>query len=319
MLQVDNWGFSIYGVSQTGFQLQSSQAVSALASVHIPSTLEELTPELVLDLLTAVEPLFDAQGNLREDVLPVVYALSYLDIVGTAGYAHQFTKDLSVGAAVKVINRRFSTKRIAVDYYDSILSEARKDFDHSVTGVTLDLGGLWSVPNTGLGIGVSLQNLIPMNSLESIASVPLYLSGIQDYDRDQFGNPIVTNGDTALVAAEQNVLVQVPFELDIPLIVNFGSVYRLTDKWDIAFDWVDIGEQDSRYEETVDRIRLGTEYRLTTGDEGVGVAFRGGMAHTRPTVGVGFDFFNVVTLDAAYAYDSFVGEPAYFAQLGVGW
>jgi hypothetical protein len=318
-LQVGNWGFSVYGTSQTGFQLQSGEAISRLSGITIPKTPNDLTPEVILDLLATVAPLFDDAGNLRSDALPEVYAMSYLDIVGAAGYAHPFSDQFSLGASLKVVNRRFSTKRILVEDYDRIWNEARSDFEHSLTGVTADLGALWKVGESGLELGVSLQNVIPMKQIGSTITVPVYLSGIQDYDRDAFGNPIVTNGDTALVAAEQTVQVQVPFELDMPFIANVGSIYRVTDKWDVAFDWVDIAEQDSRYEATIDRIRLGTEYRLTSGDHGIGLALRAGLTESRPTFGVGFNFFNFLRLDGAYAYEGFVGEPSYFAQIGFTW
>jgi hypothetical protein len=318
-VQIDNWGFAVYGVSQTGFQLQSGQAVTQLAALDIPSSAAEVTPEFLLQLLSAIAPLIDENGNIREDALPEVYAVSYLDIVGAAGYAHSFSENLSVGTALKIVNRRLSTKRIAVDNYDNIWREARKDFEHSLTGVTMDLGALWKVSDTGLEIGVALQNVIPMGQIGSTANVPIYISAIQDYDRDQNGNPIVMNGDTALVAAEQYVQVHIPFELEVPFIASLGSSYRVTPRWDIAFDWVDLAEQDSRLETTADRIRIGTEYRVTTAEEGVGVALRAGMAELQPTVGVGLNFFEIVRLDAAYAPEPFVGEPSFFAQIGIGW
>jgi hypothetical protein len=58
---------------------------------------------------------------------------------------------------------------------------------------------------------------------------------------------------------------------------------------------------------------------LTSGDHGVGLAFRAGMTESRPTFGVGLNFFNFFRLDGAYAYEGFVGEPSYFAQVGFNW
>ena len=318
-MQIGNWGFSLYGLSQTGFQLQSSQALSRLASMNIPATAAELTPGFLIDLLTTVAPLFDENGNLRSDALPEMYAMSYLDIVGTIGYAHEFSEYFSLGTNVKVINRRFSTKRISVDSYRSIWGEARTDFDHSITGATLDVGALLKVSDTGLEAGLTVQNLIPLKNVSSTASVPLFLSGIVDYERDQFGNPIVTNGDTALVAAQQHVVVEVPYVLEAPLVASVGLVQHVGENWDLAFDWVDLASQDNRYEQTLDRIRLGTEYRVDIGRDALVLAFRGGMADRRPVFGLGLDFFNIVVVDAAYAHDTFVGEPAYYGQVTFAW
>lgn len=318
--QIGNWGFSLYGIAQTGFQLFSGQAITNLASLKIPESVDQLTPELLLQVLAAVEPLFDVTGNLSNDALPEVYSVSYIDIVGAVGYAYEVNKSLSVGANVKVVNRRISSKHIEAKNFNRILEEASSDFRAYITGATLDLGALYTFEKTGTKIGLSLQNIIPVQHITSNIIVNTAATGIQDYDRDNNGRPIVNAaGDTALVAARRKVQITIPVELQTPVLVNLGVVHPLTEEWDVALDWVDIASQDKKFENYFDRFRIGSEYRLDITKDKFGVAFRAGLAEKRPTVGIGFNFFRVVQLDGAYAHDNFIGEDSYFAQLKIGW
>lgn len=316
--QIGNLGVSLYGVAQSGFQLMSGPSVATLASVKIPDRLDQMTPEDYITLAATVEPLFDATGRLNEDALPVVYSVSYVDIVGAVAYAMPVSKDLSLGANLKVINRRFSSKRVAANYFDKILSEVRSDFNTSVTGITLDLGGLYTTPG-GARVGVSVQNLIPMKTLSSNMTVRRVATGILDYDRDQSGNIIVTNGDTALVAGEQKVRALVPIELTSPVVVNVGVSQPITANWDVAFDLADVAGQNDLYEDYAHRIRVGTEFRLEAVKDEFGIALRAGLAEKRPTFGIGFNLFRFVQIDGAYAHDTFTDENSYFAQVKIGW
>ncbi len=316
--QIGNFGVSLYGVAQSGFQLVSGPSVAELARVKIPDRLDQLTIEDYISLATAVEPLFDATGQLNEDALPVVYSVSYIDIVGAVGYAIPVSDEFCVGANVKVLNRRFSSKRVAANYFDKILSEVRSDFNTSITGVTLDLGALYKSP-TGTHGGISVQNLIPMKTLTSNMNVRRVQTGILDYDRDQFGNIIVTNGDTALVAGEQKVRVIVPIELKSPLVVNVGMMHPLTENWDVALDVADVAAQDDLFEDYLHRIRVGTEFRLDAMKDKLGIAFRAGLAEKRPTFGIGLNLFRFLQIDGAFAHDTFTDENSYFAQVKLGW
>src|SRR5690606_34088397 len=96
-------------------------------------------------------------------------------------------------------------------------------------------------------------------------------------------------GDTVIQSVSQNVRVGIPFNLELPMIFNIGAVHPLTPDWDVAFDWVDITEQDVRFEDYMERLRIGTEYRLDAVKEKLGVAFRIGMADKRFTGGIGFN------------------------------
>ena len=318
-VQVGNWGFSLYGNIQSGFQVETGKTVSDILALKIPPG-GELTPELIQQLAGIILPLIDVNGNLNlNDAMPVAYAVAYFDIVGAVGYAREIREGLSVGANLKVLNRRFSTKRIAPDNFDEIVSDVRKDFQASVTGFTMDLGTLYKIKKTGTEIGLSLQNVIPVQTITSNATANFDISQIVDYDR--VGGVPVTNaqGDTGLVKASQGLKVSVPFELKVPFIANLGAVHPLTKNWDVALDWADIAAQDSRYQTYIERFRIGTEYRLEAKKDVLGIAFRGGLADKRFTVGLGLNLFRVVQLDGAYAYDQFVGDYVIFGQAKVGW
>lgn len=318
-IQLGNWGFSLYGNVQSGFQVQSGTTVSDILALKLPAA-GDITPELIQQLAAIVLPLIDPNGNLNLDnAMPVAYAVAYFDIVGAVGYARELREGFSVGANLKILNRRFSTKRIAPDNFGEIVSDVRKDFQASVTGFTMDLGALYRIKKTGTEIGLSLQNVIPVQTISSSATANFDISRIVDYDRVG-GIPVVNaQGDTGLVKASQALKVSVPFELKVPFVANLGAVHPLSKNWDVALDWADIAAQDSRYQNYIERFRIGTEYRLEAKKDVLGIAFRGGLADKRFTVGLGLNFWRVVQLDGAYAYDQFVGDYVIFGQAKVGW
>jgi hypothetical protein len=204
--------------------------------------------------------------------------------VGAIGYAYEVNKSLSLGANVKVVNRRISSKHIEAKNFNRILEEASSDFRAYITGATLDLGALYTFEKTGTKIGLSLQNIIPVQHITSNIIVNTAATGIQDYDRDNNGRPIVsTAGDTALVAVRRKVQITIPVELQTPVLVNLGVVHPLTEEWDVALDWVDIASQDKKFENYIDRFRVGSEYRLDVTKDKFGIAFRAGLAeNVRP-------------------------------------
>jgi hypothetical protein len=321
-VQLGNWGFSLYAAAQSGFQVNAGRTVSDILSLKLPSDPNDFTVEAITNLANIILPLFDPNtGDLDlSQALPEVYAVSYIDVVGAAGYAHDFGGGLYVGANLKVVNRRLSTKRVASDVLDNIVSEARQDFQSSQTGFTFDLGGLYTLPATGTQIGVSFQNIIPIQKISSYASVNTEVGVIADYQYDSGGNKIVNgNGDTALVAVQQLVKIRIPFDLETPLIANAGALHPITEDWDIALDWSDIFSQDVRFENYIQRFRIGTEYRLEAIKDVLGVALRTGLADNQITLGLGLNLFRVVQIDGAIAKDQFVGETAYYGQIKLGW
>jgi hypothetical protein len=299
--QFGNWGVSIYGVAQTGFIVFSGSSLTSLAKVNIPNTINDVSNDLLNILNQLVTPLLTPNGQdlAGTDVIPVAVAVSYIDIVAAAGYAYPITKDMSVGANLKILNRRFSSKAVSPFNYDNILSEVRKDFDRSITGVTLDLGGVYQFPKLGTRVGMTLQNIIPVKSIRSDLT-------ITDFGQDQNGNTV-------------QIPVILPFEMTVPIILSAGAVHPLTENWDVALDWVDIANQDVKMDVYGDRLRIGTEYRLDVTKDKFGVALRAGLAERRVTAGLGLNIFRVLQIDGAYAHDVYTDQFAWFGQLKLGW
>ena len=320
--QFGKWGFSLFANFQSGFQVQPGQTISQIMALKLPDDPEAITLEGIRQLAGIVLPLINPNtGQLDlSNALPIAFAISYADIIGAVGYAHTLSDELSLGANLKVINRRLSTKRIANDNLDEIISETRKDFSSSVTGFTFDLGALYALKSTGTEFGLSLHNVIPIQKITSRMTANFDVGAIVDYQRDSGGNPITNaNGDTALVAVHRLVKLNIPFDLETPFIANLGAIHALTDQWDVALDWVDIAAQDKRYENYIERIRVGSEFRLEAINEVLGIAFRMGLADNQVTGGLGLNLFRVVQIDGAIARDSFIDETAYYAQIKVGW
>ncbi len=318
-VQYGNWGFALYGFGQSGFLIQQSSTIDALLAVDIPSDLSHpvQATKSVAQVLGILSTVVVGGESFSDEVFPVAFHLSYVDIVGSVGYGRQFKKNWQVGANLKIVNRRMATERVAVIDYDEILSKAWDNLQSSVTGVTLDLGGLYQ-SDWGTRFGLSLQNVIPMGKIEQQIDFHFRIPRVY-YDRE--GGQFVTNaqGDTALVSSYRQVTIHKPFALETPFIANFGIYHPITEYWDVALDWVDIGELDTRYDKTFDRFRIGTEYRFHTLKDHLIVALRSGMADTRLTMGLGFNIYGMVDLDGAYAYDRFVKTSAYYVQLTVGW
>jgi hypothetical protein len=320
--QVGNWGFSVYGSLQSGFQVVQSSTLERLADVQLPSTLTDLAviARGIAELSSVLDAVLTPEGDIViDEAMPKAFAVSYLDIVGTAGYGMNLTKSLSVGASLKIVNRRFSTKRVASDTFDDLLGEVRKDFTENITGVTMDLGALYRFQRTGTEVGLSVQNLLPIRAIRSSMYANYTASG-SDYDRDGLGNFILNAaGDTALVGLEQKVTVDAPFELKMPVIVSIGAHHAITPDWDVALDVHDVAKQDLRYDTYMDRVRVGTEYRLHTLAKWLGISGRLGMADRQWTLGFGVNVFRVLQIDAAYAHDSYVQARSYFVQARLGW
>jgi hypothetical protein len=324
--QIGNFGFSLYGTIQTGFQVTQSATLDALLKVKIPANVDVNDPaqlraaaQAAQDLLTILNAVILPDGTFSiEDAYPVTFSVSYIDIVGAAGYGYRLTKNIDLGANIKVINRRFSTKIVQTNNVDDILGQVRSDFNSSATGFTFDLGGCYHF-NFGLDVGLSLQNIIPVQKISSTVTQKGWFTGY-DYQLDNLGNKQVNgNGDTAVIPVALHYTGHIPVELRLPFIMNLGTRYPITPEWDVAFDWADIAAQDERFENYGQRLRLGTEYRLDAIKDVLGIAPRLGYADSRITVGLGINLFKLVQLDGAYAYDEFIQERSYFAQVRIGW
>ena len=323
--QIGNFGFSLFGTVQSGFQVIQSATLDALLKVKIPPNLNDQTQinaavQAAADLLTILNAVTDPiTGTINiKEAYPVTFSVSHIDIVGAAGYGYRLTKNIDLGANIKIINRRFSTKIVQTNNVDDIWSEVRGDFDASATGFTFDLGGRYHF-DFGLDAGLSLQNIIPVQKITSTVSGTFVASGY-DYDLDNLGRKQINGvGDTAVVPVAQRQTIHQPIDLKLPFIMNAGTRYAITREWDVAFDIADIAAQDERFENYGQRFRLGTEYRLDAIKDVLGIAPRLGYADSRLTFGVGLNLFRFIQIDGAYAVDSFIQERSYFAQLRIGW
>jgi len=222
-------------------------------------------------------------------LFPIAYQVSYIDLEGALGYGFQWKKRWLFGANLKVVNRRFSTERIPVTDYDDRLNAAMDVLKSDVIGVTGDFGCAYQ--NTwGTNFGLSLQNIFPIQSVKENIELNYRTPKIY-YDRTPTGQP-VTNaaGDTALVSAYQKITINRSFELKSPFIANIGISHPITKDWDIAVDWVDMFEQDSRYNTTWERIQLGSEYRLNFWKKNFQLGLRGGVADEKFCCGLGVNF-----------------------------
>lgn len=317
-LQIQNFGFSLYAVGQTGFLVQQNPVVDLLLKVHIPNDLnnQQEVSAAINSIAGLLQTIVDSEGDISFEAYPVTYSVSYIDLVAAAGYGFHILPNFNLGANLKVINRRFSAKRIITDDFEQILNIFKKDFDANKTGVTMDVGGLYNF-DFGLSLGLAIQNIIPIQTITSTMNAEIVQSGY-DYKRDVNGNIILNNNrDTVIQAVSQNVNIFLPFDLKLPLLLNLGAIYSINKNWDASFELADAANQDSRYESYENRLRIGTEYRLETSRK-LGLALRIGLADNNLSVGLGFNIFNIVQLDGAYAFDNYVQEYAYYAQIKIG-
>ena len=300
-VQVGNFGFSLHGTLRSALTTYPGEALTKIYGMGLPADLSTATTGQLIALAGVIVPLIDPVTHaLRySSAMPQTFSVAYVDIVGTAGYGEQLTPEISLGANLKVINRRISTRGINSDNYSSILTELRKDFNVSVTGLTVDLGGVYHLERTGTDLGLTLQNVIPLPKVRSTAS-------FNSVAYDSAMNP-------------HTVAVNIPVEFRVPLLVNIGATQPLTKNWDASFDVVDVAGQDDNHVNYFGRLRLGTEYRLEAIPGSFGIAFRGGVAERRVTGGVGLNIFRVLQIDGAYGWDYYVDDYAVFAQLRLGW
>ena len=340
-IQQGNWGVSFHTNAQVGFMVNPGNSINQLLSLSIPEHAQELGPQVQRELTEVIASVFDANGNLSSEGLPQVFAISCIDAVGGVGYARQVSEvseDLWLGANLKILHRRFSNKNVDAANLDDILSEVREDFDAHITGVTADVGGLYKYEPTGTEIGMAVQNLIPVQTVESTARFRFvqseqyyvtdmlvnYLNGLPYEDAseepwvgyyDQAGAFVPhAEGDTLLYVESQVQNQRLPMELQVPMLLNLGVMHPINDNWDVALDWVDVLSQDSKFISYTERFRIGTEYRLMANV----LALRAGIADERLTGGFGVNF-KLLQFDAAYAYDNFIEDNTYFLQFKLGW
>lgn len=308
--QIGNWGFSLYGFGQAGFMVQLSPTFEALLDVEVPTTLSDprATLRAAIELTEALVPAMTGPRKFSDQAFPTAFYVSYFDVIGAVGYGRQVYKNLSLGANLKIINRRFLIDKINAEDYDQIISDVWDKFQSNVTGVTADVGAHYQF-RFGSSVGVSMQNIFPVKEITKSVDTEFRFNQITRSH---------VNRDSLEYDSWETTITR-PFTLEVPFILSIGVCHPITANWDVAFDWVDLAENDTRYEESADRIRLGTEYRYPLIKDKLTIASRLGMSDQRITVGMGLKVSNYLHIDSAYAYDRFVNENAFFAQIRIGW
>jgi len=319
-IQVGNFGFSLYGFGHSGFVVQQSPTLEALLGIDVPDNFNDLVQveKAVAQMMGTLSTVLTDDESFNEDVYPIAFYISYVDIVGALGYGFNIDNNLMIGANLKVVNRRFSTDRIPVIDYNKILSDAWDRLQSNVTGVTFDIGAFYQT-QYGTSFGLALQNIVPMQTIKKSINTEFRYPDIY-YDRDE-NDKIITNslGDTALISSYRQVNITRPYNLKVPFLASIGMCQPITKNWDLALEWYDIIEQDSRYSKTTQRIRFGTEYRLKFLNDYFMASFRSGFADEKFCFGLGLCITRFVQIDGAYAYDRFVKSYSYFTQLRIGW
>ena len=316
--QIGHWGISLYGYGQAGFMVQQSPTLDALAAVEIPENLENPVEaaQSVLQIMGIMgAALLQESQTFSHEIFPVAFYLSTVDIVGAVGYGRNVWKNIQAGANLKIINRRFSLNRIPVIEYDRIIENAFSDLSHSVTGVTLDLGLRMKLP-FGTDVGLALINTVPMKKLDDAISMNFMQHEIA-YKRVGDQKQVDANGDTVMIRYKRPVMLTLPFELKLPFLLNIGIHHQLTEWWSVGLDWLDLLENDNRYQTTLGRLRLGSQVTQPVWKGRLSLTGRIGFGDEHACGGFGLGIVDTVFLDGAYAWDPLIEAYSYFAQLRI--
>jgi len=321
-VQVGHWGFSLYAYGQSGMAAYPGPILGPLLGIYLRTDFQDSAQ--VEEAIAEIEALKDViidpvTGKVSPGALPGFFSLTYTDVVASAGYGLMVADSFSVGANLKVINRRFSAARITANDAGDITQNLFADLSHVETGVTFDVGAVYRT-SFGLTAGMSVQNLIPVGVLNSGYTIN-YNSMQLTRDLDTQGNPIVNaDGDTALVAFTQKTVIDGPAKLALPLLANVGASFAISKDWDVAFELVDIGQQVSVYRNYAERFGFGTEYRFHLFNDVLQLAPRIGFASAEPTFGLGIRIIDHIRIDAAYYTSALVQARQNIAlQLSVEW
>jgi hypothetical protein len=321
-MQVGHWGFSLSAYGQSGMTVRMGTAFQELMEIYFTTDFNDSAQ--VADAIERLGAITDAiidpvTGEVNTSGLPAIFALTYADVMATAGYGMTVFDAVDVGANLKVINRRFTVNRMSFSDAAEVPDNLFRGLDYSVTGVTLDLGGYYKAPS-GLAVGLSLANVIPFRKL-STAYQSDYSTVWLKTLTDSAGNPIVNvDGDTAVAAYTQSNDVSGPAELELPFVANAGMMFPVTSDWDVSLEIVDIFAEETRYPDYGERVGVGSEYRLRFFGDKFHVSPRLGFAQLNVTAGLGLSYAGVVRLDLAYFTSGYVDERKMIAgQLSVAW
>lgn len=335
-LQIKNFGFSYHAQMSLGFEGNPGQTVERALNLKLPVDSSTVSAPVLKEILEIVNTAIDGNGNITPEASPEVFAFSYIDQVLTFGYAHTIEEGITIGANLKHLKRRFTTKNFDLENLDTVFDEFAEDFGKPITAITLDLGGLYYHKEWDTEFGISIQNIIPVKKTKSTANFS-FIDSESDYVLDENGEKLVgfvdfngdfyseeevqsipgfenVVGDTLISVIQNKVTEQTAFELRAPLLVNLGSFHKINENWDVSFDFVDLFARNENFENYFERFRIGTEYRTLKNI----LAFRTGIADNTLTFGAGLSF-KIIQFDLAFAHDNFANENVWLGQLKFGW
>lgn len=300
--QVGNFGFALEAYGESGFGVYMSPVYRDLARLYVQTDFSN--PLDVEATLAEVQFLLDqvvdlTTGFVHAGSIPAIYGVTFSDITGTVGYGFSPVDSLSVGLNLKLLNRKFALSRIPVDDASGLYSELTGKLGRGTTGITGDIGALYRLPNGG-ELAMVIQNIIPFKTVSS--SYEFSFEAVQLYpDRDSLGNVVVNaGGDTGWVLATRNVEAMGASDLSLPVVMDIGVSYPVLENWDVVIEVSDVLGNVSRFDGFTERLRLGTEYRLSLFGRMLQLAPRAGLAMKQVTAGLGLKLGGIVAIDAAY-------------------
>lgn len=329
-MQWKRFGLTVVGEGRAFLMSNPGSVLNGIASFsletdsngYIKATTRDEIERFVLTLI-------DRDGRVKPSALPTVFALGFADISTVVGYAHPLGDRFSLGVNLNYVTRLFASSVLSIHNYAYALRTAAGQLAHVNSNhvVTMDIGGLYQDSVNRFDIGVSLQNLIPLLTIEDDVNYFTNSESIE-YHRDENGEIMVgyydpetdlyladPDGDTLVDYTSRQTNNIVPVKLKLPFIATVGGRWEATPYLNLSAEWKDIFANDVwGYEVYADRISLGAEIDFRDM-----FFFRTGLLAHRPTFGAGAHAviakrFNL-GLDMAYAYDNFAHEMGLFAEL----
>lgn len=326
--QYKNFGFSLYNSTSMAFAIVPGELFRKFAEFQLPSNIDDINQEQIVDLAKQILVSYDNEGNLTPQSLPRIYSVSIIDFIFVAGYGYSISDKFKLGVNWKIVNRRFNTALIDAGNVGYINNNTSLGNYTPFWTSTVDVGGLYIDKQKGLAVSAVFKNIIPTTNdissttqsfVSSSISIPTDANGdkyIGRVENNQFiADP---NGDTLVYSDIQDIKYINLYTLKTPFLFNLGVNKRLHKDIDLSLDVVDIFMQDDMYGEFYNRIRLGAEYRFFKDI----FAARAGLSDIYPTIGFGTNIHVknlLMQFDFAYAYNNLTKSPGYFVQLKLGY
>lgn len=329
-MQWKRFGFTVVGEGRAFLISNPGDVLNGIASLNLETDANGYIKPTTRDKVERfVLTLLDREGRVKPSALPTVFAVGFADISTVAGYAHPIGDRFSLGVNINYVTRLFASSVLSIHNYAYALRTAAGQLANVSSNhvVTMDLGGLYQDSINKFDVGVSLQNLIPLLTIEDDVN---YFSSSETFTvrRNESGDAMVGDyneetgvftvnpeGDTLVDYSSKQTNNIIPLKLKLPFIATVGGRWEATSFLNLSAEWKDIFANDAwGYGVYADRISLGAEIDFRDI-----LFFRTGLASHRPTVGMGVHTtivkkFNV-GLDMAYTYDNFAHEMGLFGEI----